>query len=151
MQNNTRKDQAHHLLQKSIMESTYEENGYKQVIVLRKDLNMRKGKMVAQGAHASMSVLLQRLEDQGATLVLAHDERLWPWLTGRFKKVVVSVSSEEELLSIHKQAQDKNVLCSLIRDAGLTEFAGVPTYTAVAVGPDKEEHINAITGHLPLL
>ncbi len=27
---------------------------HKQVIVLRKDLNMRKGKMVAQGAHASM-------------------------------------------------------------------------------------------------
>ena len=30
----------------------------KQVIVMRRDLNMRKGKMVAQGAHASMAVLL---------------------------------------------------------------------------------------------
>ena len=30
----------------------------KQVIVMRKDLNMRKGKMIAQGAHASMKVLL---------------------------------------------------------------------------------------------
>jgi len=28
----------------------------KQVIVLRKDLQMRKGKMIAQGAHASMKV-----------------------------------------------------------------------------------------------
>ena len=32
----------------------------KQVIVLRKDLNMRKGKMVAQGAHASMKVFFDR-------------------------------------------------------------------------------------------
>lgn len=33
----------------------------KQVIVMRKDLNMRKGKMVAQGAHASMAVLLDMM------------------------------------------------------------------------------------------
>lgn len=30
----------------------------KQVIVMRKDLNMRKGKMIAQGAHASVDALL---------------------------------------------------------------------------------------------
>ena len=30
----------------------------KQVIVMRKDLNMRKSKMIAQGAHGSMKVLL---------------------------------------------------------------------------------------------
>lgn len=35
----------------------------KQVIVMRKDLNMRKGKMIAQGAHASMKVLLDNMSD----------------------------------------------------------------------------------------
>ena len=34
----------------------------KQVIVMRTDLNMRKGKMIAQGAHASMKVLLDRIK-----------------------------------------------------------------------------------------
>ena len=29
----------------------------KQVIVLRKDLNMRKGKMISQGAHSSIGVI----------------------------------------------------------------------------------------------
>jgi PTH2 family peptidyl-tRNA hydrolase len=29
----------------------------KQVIIIRKDLNMRKGKMIAQGNHASMGVI----------------------------------------------------------------------------------------------
>lgn len=46
----------------------------KQVIVVRKDLNMRKGKMVAQGSHASMKDLLYRFRKvqkfgEGSTLL----------------------------------------------------------------------------------
>ena len=33
----------------------------KQVIVVRKDLNMRKGKMCAQVAHASLKIFLDRI------------------------------------------------------------------------------------------
>ena len=123
---------------------------HKQVIILRKDLNMRKGKLVAQGAHASMGAILSLCKQDGDRLILEMDERTKPWLTGRFKKICVYVNSEEELLNIHEQAKQNGLVTSLIRDAGLTEFNGVPTLTAVAVGPDSEDKVDAICKHLPL-
>jgi len=124
---------------------------HKQTIVLRKDLNMRKGKMVAQGAHASLRAILQLGHRDGGNFVIPLDERLEPWLLGRFKKICVSVNSESELLALHERALQAGVIAALIQDAGLTEFGGVPTYTALAVGPDREDRVDAITGSLPLL
>lgn len=126
---------------------------HKQVIVMRKDLNMRKGKLVAQGAHASMGAILKQMtaSADGKQLVLdLTDERLAPWVTGRFKKICVYVNSEDELKEIFEQAKEAGLICSLIEDAGLTEFNGVKTLTAVAVGPDREDKIDALCKHLPL-
>ena len=124
---------------------------HKQTIVLRKDLNMRKGKMVAQGAHASMRAILQLGRREGGNFIVPLDERLEPWLLGRFKKICVSVNSEAELLQLHQQAKAAGLITALIQDAGLTEFGGVPTYTALAVGPDTEDRVDLVTGSLPLL
>jgi PTH2 family peptidyl-tRNA hydrolase len=142
----------------------------KQIIILRKDLNMRKGKMVAQGAHASMAVVVNLLEPRSIYnepngsdfdclgehgLFLSADNigysKLKLWLDGKFTKICVSVNSEDELVQLYTEAKAKGILCSLIQDAGLTEFGGVPTYTAVAIGPDFPEVIDPLTKHLPLL
>lgn len=118
----------------------------KQVIVLRKDLNMRKGKMVAQGAHASMAVILEeQLKSHYPTPAIAE------WLNGSFTKICVSVSSEDELVQLYTEAKARGIPCSLIKDSGFTEFNGVPTLTAVAIGPDYPEVIDPLTKHLPLL
>jgi PTH2 family peptidyl-tRNA hydrolase len=124
---------------------------HKQTIVLRKDLNMRKGKMIAQGAHASMRAILKLGRQDGDNFIIPLDSRIAPWLLGRFKKICVSVNSEAELLALHEKAVSLGLVTALIQDAGLTEFGGVPTYTAVAVGPDTEERVNEVTGNLPLL
>ncbi len=128
----------------------------KQVIVMRKDLNMRKGKMVAQGAHASMAVILnegyvQAVDKGPDNYVIPMDHYMEQWLTGAFTKICVSVDSEEDLLLIHANAKAAGLPCSLIQDAGRTEFNGVPTYTAVGIGPWKSNEINKHTGHLKLL
>jgi PTH2 family peptidyl-tRNA hydrolase len=123
---------------------------HKQVIILRKDLNMRKGKLVAQGAHASMGAILSLCKQEGNKLILEMDDRTEPWLTGRFKKICVYVNSEQELLQIYNTALTNGLVCSIIKDSGLTEFHGVPTLTAVAVGPDREDKIDVVTKHLPL-
>ena len=129
---------------------------YKQVIVLRKDLNMRKGKMVAQGAHASLAALLLgavRQEDgKGAGTVTLHlDVGTWGWLSDRFTKVCVAAQDLDELLALRDRAAEHGLRHCLIQDAGLTEFGGVPTYTALAVGPDVSDRVDTITGNLPLL
>jgi len=124
----------------------------KQVIVMRKDLGMRKGKMIAQGAHASMKVLL----DAGATpdeetYVIQLTEPMRAWLTGRFTKICVSVDSEVALDAIVEKARAANVPVALIVDSGATEFHGVPTKTCCAIGPAWTSDVDAITGELPLL
>lgn len=124
---------------------------HKQVIVIRKDLGMRKGKFVAQGVHASWASVLSRAIRTDAGWLIPADDDIGPWLDGRFAKITVGVNSEEELKAVHLAAKLAGVPCSIIRDAGLTEFNNVPTLTAVAVGPAESSAIDKITGHLSLL
>ena len=123
----------------------------KQVIVMRKDLNMRKGKMIAQGAHASLKVFLDRGAGSDGSFTFATTPAMAAWLGGRFTKVCVSVTSEAELDAIHARALAAGVPCALVVDAGRTEFHGIPTKTCLAVGPGTVEEVDAITGGLPLL
>jgi len=127
----------------------------KQVIVIRKDLKMRKGKMIAQGAHASMKVFLDnciKSMDGRTYIMMAHPVNPWhSWLNGLFTKVVVGCDSEDELLDLHREAAGNNIPVALIKDSGKTEFHGKATYTALAIGPDKVDEIDKITGHLKLL
>jgi peptidyl-tRNA hydrolase, PTH2 family len=119
----------------------------KQVIVMRRDLGMRRGKEIAKGAHASMIWLSQRIREPG----YAFTEAERAWLDGSFTKVCVRVDSEEELLGIVRAAEEAGVMAYLCVDAGRTEFHGVPTPTCCAVGPDFADLIDPITGHLKLL
>lgn len=123
----------------------------KQVIVMRKDLNMRKGKMIAQGAHASLKVLLDAASRSGDTVTLSLDEATVAWVGGRFTKVCVSVDSADALAAVVERARAAGVPCALIVDAGATEFHGVATPTCCAVGPAWSDDVDAITGALPLL
>ena len=115
---------------------------YKQVIVVRTDLNMGKGKMVAQGCHASIDAFIKAQKK--------CPEVVEKWLREGQKKVVVKVKSEEELMEIFREASIEGLPCSLIRDAGRTQLTP-GTCTAVAIGPEREVRIDKITGRLKLL
>lgn len=123
----------------------------KQVIVIRHDLKMRRGKQIAQGAHASMSFLSRRLQSSGSLDLdeLSEAQRLW--ITGAFAKVCCRVESEEALLEIQRHAIRAGLETHLITDSGRTEFHGQATNTCLAIGPDSAERIDPITGHLQLL
>ena len=111
---------------------------------MRKDLNMRKGKMVAQGAHASLKAVV---EDMKNSYVKA-------WYSGNQKKICVSVDSEKDLLDLYhkvKAFSGDNIPRALILDSGLTEFGGVATYTCCAIGPAPSDLIDSFTGELKLL
>ncbi len=126
---------------------------------MRKDLNMRKGKMIAQGAHASVDALLSLFserEESGKTtytLTYGEDSPLAEWLGGMYAKICVYVNSEEELMGIYEHICRENpeIPVALIEDAGLTEFHGVPTKTCLGIGPWWSEEIDHFTGDLKLL
>lgn len=125
----------------------------KQVIVIRRDLKMRRGKEIAQGAHASGAWLMTAVgkalrADGSATVEL--DPVAAVWVTGSWRKVTLQVRSEDELVELHEQATALGLRSHLVRDSGRTEFGGVPTLTALAIGPDLADRIDQITGDLTL-
>jgi len=128
----------------------------KQTLIMRKDLKMRRGKEISQGAHASMAWLTKRLQNQHVDLfgnVQAEtyfEPHEWEWVKGLFTKICLQVDSEQELRDIYDKARAAGLVAELITDAGLTEFNGVPTVTCCAIGPDESEKIDLITGHLKL-
>jgi len=124
----------------------------KQVIVMRKDLNMRKGKMVAQGAHASLAVLLNCYASGSKEyrIFIPKNDPAQQWLEESFVKICVGVPNEDVLIFVHDHAKFRKIPCALIKDAGRTEFKE-PTYTCCAIGPWWSDEIDLITGDLKLL
>ena len=108
---------------------------------MRTDLNMRKGKMCSQAAHASVKATIENLEHPCVK----------EWLNSAFTKVCVSVDSEEELWEISLAASHAGIITASIIDSGRTEFHDIPTFTCIAIGPALDEEIDKITGHLKLL
>lgn len=123
----------------------------KQILIVRKDLNMRKGKIVSQCAHASLKAILNLGEISNNVLSIPLTSTLLEWLTGRYTKICVYVNSEAELTELYAKAKALRMPTVLITDLGLTEFKGVPTVTCCAIGPGKSETIDKLTSHLPLL
>ena len=112
----------------------------------------RKGKLIAQGAHASMKVFLDRkqpLDDGPLTIGLTAP--MARWISGTFTKIVVGCDSSAELVALHTEARAAGICTAIVEDSGTTETHGLPVITAVAIGPDTAERIDPITGHLKLL
>ncbi len=126
----------------------------KQVIVIRRDLKMRRGKEIAQGAHASMAWLRQRvmrrMTPAGTADQVQFSEAERAWLEGSLRKVTVKVGSEAELVAVYEKALGAGLVVHMITDRGLTEFGGIPTRTCLAVGPDYDDLIDPVTGDLEL-
>lgn len=111
----------------------------KQVILVRQDLKMPKGKLATQCAHASVEAVLKSKQD-----------KVDDWRDEGMKKVVLKVKDEKELISYLRKAKNNKLTIALITDAGKTFFKG-PTKTCLAIGPDKEEKIDKITSKLKMI
>jgi PTH2 family peptidyl-tRNA hydrolase len=112
----------------------------KQVLVMRHDLKVRKGKLIAQGAHAAI----------GALKVAPFD---WvkEWEEGGCTKICVHVPDENALLALTQKVAESKLPFYLVQDAGRTEFHGESTFTALGIGPAPADAIDLFTGTLPLL
>mgnify|MGYP001598823571 CR=1 FL=1 len=112
---------------------------YKQVILVRDDLKLPKGKMSVQAAHASVEA------------VLNSDKKIVEeWRSEGMKKSVLKVKDDKEIISYQRLAKSEKLKIALINDAGRT-FLSPGTMTCLAIGPDEEEKIDKITGRLKLM
>lgn len=165
--------QTLHMILVGLMETMMNKEEPKMVIVMRTDLRndqghkVRTGKLISQGSHAALGALLElgriyemanaQQSNQGIAafkrcmIIPLEDKCVNDWVTHRFKKITVGVSGEDELLAIHQEAVKRKLNVKLIKDAGLTEFGGVATYTCLAIGPCYPREVDPVTGHLNLL
>jgi PTH2 family peptidyl-tRNA hydrolase len=112
---------------------------YKQVIILRKDLEISEGKKCVHSAHASLGAYEK-----------TDKEIVEKWNSEGQKKVVLEVDSEKDILELFEKAKKEKIPCFLVKDAGLTELKP-GTITALGLGPEEEEKLDKITGGLKLL
>ncbi len=113
----------------------------KQVIVVRTDLEMGKGKIAAQVGHACVL---------GSEHVRkSHREWYDEWWNGQ-EKIVLKVSNIKDLQEVKRHAIDLNLPWSEVTDAGHTQIAPGTT-TCISIGPAPENLIDKITGDLKLL
>lgn len=135
----------------------------KMMIVMRRDLKMRKGKIAAQAGHACIDAILMALNKEGRVndfeitddgIILKDSDKSTTPLSDWFKygcaKICVYVDSEEELMNIADKAKEKGIIAAVITDAGMSEFHGVPTKTCLALEPLPAEIADELTGNLPL-
>ncbi|MEK6946217.1 MAG: peptidyl-tRNA hydrolase Pth2 [Nanoarchaeota archaeon] len=112
---------------------------YKQVILVREDLNLPKGKLSAQVAHAAVDA---SSKSDKKTVDL--------WKKGGGKKVVLKVNDEKELFKYKQMAEDSGLKTALIQDAGHT-VVEPGTITCLGIGPDEEDKIDRVTGKLKMM
>ena len=115
---------------------------YKQVILVRKDLKLGKGKLAAQVAHASLDITLK--------IAKYFPKEYLEWKEQGMKKVVLEVANEKELIEFKRKFENAGMKTKLVVDAGRTEIpAG--TKTCLGVGPYPENKIDKISGKLKIL
>jgi len=115
---------------------------YKQVIVMRNDLKMSRGKIAAQAGHAAVSAAEEARK--------RYSDWWKAWIAEGQCKIAVKAESEEELLELERKAKRSKLPTALIVDRGLTELPS-GTVTCLGIGPAPSVQVDAITGKLPLL
>lgn len=114
----------------------------KQIIVIRNDLKLPKGKLAGQTAHASVENVFKMQKK--------HSDILKEWHETGMKKIVAKVDSLKELLKVRQEAEDLGLETCVIKDAGKT-VVSPGTITCIGIGPDEDDKIDIVCSKLKLV
>ena len=115
---------------------------FKQVIAVRRDVEMGKGKVAVQVAHAAVSAAEEARK--------RFTEWWEAWLREGQCKVAVRVDSLEEILQLERRSRELRLPFALITDRGLTQI-DPGTTTCLGIGPAPSSLVDTLTGNLSLL
>jgi PTH2 family peptidyl-tRNA hydrolase len=115
---------------------------YKQVVAVRTDISMGKGKLAAQVAHAAVAASRDTERKKPEWF------KAW-WREGQ-AKIVVKVEGESQLIDLKRKAEELGLPTSIVVDRGLTQIPP-DTATCLGIGPGPSELIDSVTGDLKLL
>ena len=113
---------------------------FKMCILVRDDLKMSKGKVLAQVSHSMVDATVK---------AYTGSQIFFKWRADGEKIVILKVPNDKTLMYIMNIAERKGVNCGYTADAGLTEVQ-CGTITVGYVGPDYEDKIEKLTGQLKL-
>lgn len=111
----------------------------KQVMIIRTDIKMSKGKLAAQCCHGAIGAYQN-----------TNTAKIRNWEAEGSKKIVLKIASVQKLFELKEIAKRLNVPNYLVKDAGRTEIPA-STITCLAIGPDEDEIVDKITQDLKLL
>ena len=115
---------------------------HKLVVAVRSDLELSRGKLAVQVAHASVMAAFD---------AKAHHRKWFSdwWAEGQ-KKVVVKGGTLSDLHSLRAKARSMGLTTALVEDAGLTELPP-GTVTCLGIGPGPNHVVDQVTGGLKLM
>jgi len=115
---------------------------YKLVIAVRSDLELSKGKLAVQVAHAAVMAAFDAKT--------RHRKWFAQWWAEGQKKVVVHGGTLEDVQALRRKARSIGLTTALVEDAGLTELPP-GTVTCLGIGPGPNAVVDQVTGGLRLM
>ena len=120
----------------------------KQVIVIRKDLRLRKNKLVSLAIRATMQFILDNNEsDRPDELQVKLSQQEVYWLKNSFDNDILVVSSQDALSDIILKAELNGINVYSIFEKSKKSDEG-PQLICAAFGPDEEDRISQVVGNL---
>jgi PTH2 family peptidyl-tRNA hydrolase len=125
------------------------ENDIKQVIVVRKDLNLKKSKLAAYVSHASMKFLLENNESERGdefTIKLSPEEAVW--LKEGSSPLIFGINSETALRDMLFRAELDGIEVYPLFVESKEDFGGEKTLVCAAFGPSSFGEFTKIVSKL---
>lgn len=117
---------------------------YTQYLVINSDVKeIKKGKLVAQGAHASIGAYRLAQKDDNYSAILDN------WFDEGQRKIALK-ATEKEILALYDRLIADGVIAYIVHDFGLTQIPA-DTLTCMAIGPDTISNIEQYVKDLKLL